>query len=126
MAPINLGLTTVIPGGSAALEATDAGGATPSQVVYHLPPASQVPASPSDATQQDTVTLSGQAPAMRSQTVPQNFVPAAAFTSLAHEITFPPNDSENGANGPATANSNTAASSADQTAVAQEPPRRRF
>lgn len=59
MAPIGLALTTVIPGGSAALDAADAGGMAPSQVVYHVPPASQAPAAPSDATQQDTVTLSG-------------------------------------------------------------------
>ncbi|MGA7060544.1 MAG: hypothetical protein WBY69_04955 [Candidatus Acidiferrales bacterium] len=121
MAPIALGLTSIIPGGSAPLDATDSRGAAPSQVVYHVPPASQAPAAPSDATQQDTVTLSGKAPATRSQTASQNFVPAAALTSLAHEFTFPPNDSENGANGTGTANSNSAAPSVDQTGVAQEP-----
>ena len=122
MAPIGLTLTSIIPGGSAALDATDAGGVAPSQVVYHVPPASQAPAAPSDPAQQDTVTLSGKTPATRSQTASQNFMPAAAFTALAHEFTFPPNVLENSANGPATANSNAAAPSADQTAVAQEPP----
>ena len=122
MAPVSLALTTVIPGGSAALDATDAGGVAPSQVVYHVPQASQAPAAPSDAAQQDTVTLSGKAPANRGQTAAQNFVPAAAFTRLAHAFTFPPSDSENGANGPGNANSNSTAPSADQTGVAQEPP----
>jgi hypothetical protein len=94
----------------------------PSQVQYHVPPASEAPAAPSDATQQDTVTLSGKAAATRSQTASQNFVPAAAFTLLAQEFTYPPNDSENGANAPTTANSNSAAPTADRTGVAQEPP----
>ncbi|MGC2280747.1 MAG: hypothetical protein WA603_12075 [Candidatus Acidiferrales bacterium] len=122
MAAISLTPTTVIPGGSAALDATDAGGVAPSQVVYHVPPASQAPAAPSAATQQDTVTLSGRVPANRGQRLAQNFVPAAAFTLLAHAFTFPPNDSENGAGGPGAANSNSTAPSANQTGVAQEPP----
>lgn len=122
MAPISLALTSVIPGGSAAPDATDAGGVAPSLIEYHVPPASQAPAAPSDATQQDTVTLSGKAPATGSQTASQTFVPAAAFTLLAQEFTFPPNDSENGANAPASANANSTAPSADQTGVAQEPP----
>jgi hypothetical protein len=120
MAPINLALTTVIPGGSAAPDATDAGGVAPSQVVYHIPPATQASAGPSDATQQDTVTLSGSTPATRSPIASQNFVPAAAFTLLAHEFTFPPNDSENGAGLSESTNSNSAGAPAHQTTVAQE------
>jgi hypothetical protein len=122
MAPISLALTTVISGGSAALDATDASGVAPSQVVYHVPPASQAPAAPSDATQQDTVTLSGTAPTTRSQPTAQNFVTTAAFTLLAHEYTFPPNDSENGASTASAASSNATGAPAEQTTVAQEPP----
>jgi hypothetical protein len=122
MAPIGLALTTVILGGSAALDATDAGGVAPSQVVYHVPPASQAPAAPSDATQQDTVTLSGTAPTTRGQPTAQNFVPTAAFTLLAHEYTFPPDDSENGASTGGAASVNATGASAEQTTVAQEPP----
>ena len=91
MAPIGLGLTMSIQSGSSALDAADASGTAPSQVVYHVPPASQAPAAPSDAAQQDTVTLSGKSPASRNQTASQNFVSTAAFTLLAHEFTFPPN-----------------------------------
>jgi hypothetical protein len=122
MAPIGLALTTVIPGGSAALDATDAGRVAPSQVVYHVPPASQAPAAPSDATRQDTVTLSGTAPTARSQPTAQNFVTTAAFRLLAHEYTFPPNDSGNGASTDGAANSYATGAPAEQTTVAQEPP----
>ena len=121
MAPIGLALTSVIPGGSAALDATDAGGVAPSQVVYHVPPASQAPAAPSDGTQRDTVTLSGIAPAARNQGASQNFVPTAAFTLLAHEFTFPSNNSENDASAPGATSSNSAAAPADRTTLAQEP-----
>lgn len=123
MAPIGLTLTSVISGESTALDATDAGGVVPTQVVYHVPPASQAPAAPSDATQQDTVTLSGTAPTTRSQPAAQNFVTTAAFTLLAHEYTFPPNDSENGASTAGAVSSTYATgATADQTTVAQEPP----
>ncbi|MFZ0885386.1 MAG: hypothetical protein WAN14_18435, partial [Candidatus Acidiferrales bacterium] len=122
MAPIGLALTSVIPGGSAALDSTDAGGVAPSQVVYHVPSASQAPAAPSDGTRQDTVTLSGMAPATRNQNASQNFVPTAAFTLLAHEFTFPPNDSENGASAPGATSSRSATALADQATVTEEPP----
>ena len=122
MAPIGLALTTAISHGSAALDATDAGAVAPSQVVYRVPPASQAPGAPSDATQQDTVTLSGTAPTTRSQPTAQNFVTTAAFTLLAHEYTFPPNDSENGASTTGAASSNATGAPAEQTTVAQEPP----
>ncbi|MFZ0521491.1 MAG: hypothetical protein WAL95_10740 [Candidatus Acidiferrales bacterium] len=122
MAPIGLALTSVIPGGSAALDSTDAGGVAPSQVVYHVPPASQAPAAPSDGRRQDTVTLSGMAPASRNQGASQNFVPTAAFTLLAHEFTFPPNDSENVASAPGATSSRSATALADQAAVTEEPP----
>lgn len=122
MAPIGLPLTSVIPGGSATADATDAGGVAPALVIYHVPPASQAPAAPSDATQQDTVTLSGKSPATRSQTSSQNFVPAAAVALLAHEFTFPPNDSEDGAGAFGSASSTSAVALSNQTTVAQEPP----
>lgn len=122
MAPIGLALTSVVPGRSAALDATDAGGVAPSQVGHHVPPASQAPAAPSDGTRQDTVTLSGMAPATRNQSASQNFVPTAAFTLLTHEFTFPPNDSENGASAPGATSSNSATTPADRAAAAEEPP----
>jgi hypothetical protein len=68
------------------------------------------------------VTLSGIARTTRNQSTSQNFVPTAAFTLLAHEFTFPPNDSENGAGAPGATSSNSAAASADQAAAAQGPP----
>ncbi|MGA8407332.1 MAG: hypothetical protein WB680_09155 [Candidatus Acidiferrales bacterium] len=122
MAPIGLGLTMSIQSGSSALDSADATGTAPSQVVYHVPPASQAPAAPSDAAQQDTVTLSGKSPATRNQTASQNFVSAAAFTLLAHEFTFPPDTSAD-ANTPAAGNSNTAAATANQAVeTPQSPP----
>jgi hypothetical protein len=68
------------------------------------------------------VTLSGLTPATRNQGVSQNFVTTAAFTLLAHEFTFPPNDSGNSTGAPGATSSHSAAAPADQTTVAQEPP----
>lgn len=69
------------------------------------------------------IALSGTAPTTRSQPAAQNFVTTAAVTLLAHEYTFPPNDSENGASTAGAASSNATGAPAEQTTVAQEPPR---
>jgi hypothetical protein len=90
--------------------------------VYHVSPTSQAAAAPSDATPQDIVTIFGKIPATRSQTAAQNFVTTAAFTLLAHEYTFPPNDSENGASKTGAASPHPVGAPADRTTVAQEPP----
>jgi hypothetical protein len=47
MVSIDLGIATPIQGGSIALDPTDAAAAAASQVVYHVPPPSQVPDAPS-------------------------------------------------------------------------------
>jgi Cu/Ag efflux protein CusF len=122
MALFGLGIATAIQGGSIALDTTDAPAAAPSQLVYHVPPPSQVPAASSDATQQDTVTLSGTAPSTGSSANSNGYVQVAAFTLLAQEFTFPPDASGEGASGATAvvANSTSDAAPADQTAPSQQ------
>ncbi|MFZ3379377.1 MAG: hypothetical protein WA211_13875 [Candidatus Acidiferrales bacterium] len=125
MASISLGITSALQGGAFGLDTTEATEAAPSQIVYHVPPASQAPAPASNGAQQDTVTLSGAAPPNGDGG--QRFVLLAAFTLLSQEITFPPETAANGASVPADGEASSDAAPAAATdqeaasAAAQEP-----